>query len=172
MDPARNRHSANAKKISWLRFSLRRFILGCLIVGTVIGLISVQQQRQRRFFQIVNFVECSFDTGAVVPAKIAERAAPQYSQINGKRWVSSVSHSPNNGPAFISSEHELIYRPSGSGNKLADITIVTKWHVLEIHPTIEIKSGGGEFDEIPLEWLKQSLLENFGVAPIVNGNAG
>ena len=153
-------------KNHWCRFSLRRLLVVCAALSLVIGLVSLQQQRQKKYLRIVEFVERAFDSGGVIPNEVARNANPEHTKINGNRFVSSVAHSPNNGPAFISSEHELIYRPSSNGSRLADVTIKTSWHCLRSKPKVSISNGGGIFDSIAVARLKQMLGEKFDVKAI------
>ncbi len=145
--------------------SLARFLSTCILIGTVMGLVAIQQQRQRNFMHVIEFVENSFDTGACVPAEVSTQLSAQYPIINANRWISSVGYSPDNGPGFISGQHELIYQPSANGIQIADITIETSWHCLQSQPKINIVFGGGEHDDIPLEWLRENIIKRFQVIP-------
>ena len=159
------------KRKGWPTFSLRRFLVLTCLLCVLIGLVTIQQQRQRKFFEIVSFVERSFETSIAIPSEIANHSTVRNIPVDGNHWVSSVAHSPSNGPAFISSEHELIYRPSVDGKRIADITVVTSWHILRSQPQIHISTGGRALNEMPLEYLRHNLLNQFGITPITTPNA-
>ena len=147
-------------------FSLRRLLGVVFLLCVLFGLAAIQQQRQGKYHRIVQFVEGTFDPTGAVPIKIANHRTLQNTNIAGNRWVSSIAHPPNNGPSFISSEHELIYRPSVDGRRIADITVVTSWHVLRANPRVSISIVDGELNDSALECL-DALTDQFGVVPTV-----
>ena len=153
------------------RFSLRVLFVYTTAIAVCLALIAMQQKRQQEYVGVVEFMISSFDSGGPIPTALSDLAGPKHTHTERKGWVSSVDRPPNNGPAFISSEHELIYRPSSNGLRLADLTVVSSWHFLHSKPTIRIRTGGGQFDDAVVQWLREKIDTRLTLSPILDDDA-
>ena len=166
-----DKHSINLKKTKApYSFSLRSLLVFSVLLGLSIGLVSRQQLRHRRYYKIAVRVERLFGPYGCIPNEIATAAERKYADITSlpvrpaNNWGCSVSNS-SDGIGFISAKHRLTYQPSFFGDYLANVTIVTSWHILESEPTITIHEGGGIFDDLAVKRLKRALKEDLGVEP-------
>ncbi|MDB4766849.1 hypothetical protein OAG71_04095 [bacterium] len=162
--------STSTKRIRWPRHLLRIFLIGSGLFGVAIGLIGIQQQRQRNYYKVVEFVKRSFRTGeSAIPKRVTSVAKPRYDNYFLANCSSSnVERPSNNAPPFIASEHELVYCPSMQGYGLANVTVLVSWHVLQSKPRIAIVTDCGEFDDVVTEHLSRDLVKHFGIEPAIS----